>query len=87
MRLDKFSSGLNVARGAKFSPVPNICFFSPLYCIVLPFFWRFCGLRQSRNVWGTDFDLEGFEILTKIMQNGNKKQIFGTVLNLALVLH
>jgi len=50
------------------------------------FFWRFCGLGQSRNVCGTDFDLEGVEILAKMMQNGRKKQMFGTGLNLALVL-
>jgi len=57
------------------------------YCIVLPLFWRFCGLEQFRNVCGTDLDLEGVEILAKMMQNCKKKQIFGTGLNLALVLH
>jgi len=41
---------------------------------------------QCRNVCGTDFDLEGVEILAKLMQNGRKKQIFGTELNLALAL-
>jgi len=56
------------------------------YCIVLPLFWRFCGLGQCRNVCGTDFELEGFKILAKMMQNGKKKQMFGTGLNLALVL-
>jgi len=56
------------------------------YCIVLPLFWRFRCLGQCRNVYGTDFDLEGVEILAKMMQNGKKKQIFGTELNLALVL-
>jgi len=55
-------------------------------CIVLPLFWRFRGLGQCRNVCGTDFDLEGVEILAKMMQNGKKKQMFGTGLNLALVL-
>jgi len=45
------------------------------------------GLGQCRNVCGTDFDLEGVEILVKMMQNGKKKQIFGTGLNLALALH
>jgi len=55
------------------------------YCIVLPLFWRFRGLGQCRNVCGTDFDLEGVEILAKMMQNGKKKQRFGTGLNLALV--
>jgi len=55
-------------------------------CIILPLFWRFCGFGQCRNVCGTDFDLEGVEILAKMMQNGKKKQIFGTGLNLALVL-
>jgi len=57
-----------------------------LFCIVLPIFWSFRGLEQCRNVCGTDFDLEGVEILEKMMQNGKKKQIFGTGLNLALVL-
>jgi len=56
-------------------------------CIVLPLFWRFCVVGKCRNVCGTDFDLEGVEILAKIMQNGKKKQIFGTGLNLALALH
>jgi len=56
------------------------------YYIVLPLFWRFRGLEQCRNVCGTDFELEGVKILAKIMQNGKKKQIFGTGLNLALVL-
>jgi len=46
------------------------------YCIVLPLFWRFRGLEQCRNVFSTDFDLEGVEILAKMMQNGKKKQIF-----------
>jgi len=32
------------------------------------------------------FDLKGVEILAKMMQNGKKKQIFGTGLNLALEL-
>jgi len=53
----------------------------------LPLFWRFRGLGQCSNVCGTDFDLEGVEILAKKMQNGKKKQIFGTGLNLALALH
>jgi len=52
----------------------------------LPLFWRFRRLGQCRNVCGTDFDLEGVELLAKMMQNGKKKQIFGTGLNLALVL-
>jgi len=52
----------------------------------LPLFWRFRGLGQCRNVCGTDFDLEGVEKLAKMMQNGKKKQMFGTGLNLALVL-
>jgi len=56
------------------------------YCIILPLFWRFRGLKQCRNVCGTDFDLEGVEILAKMMRNGEKKQMFGTGLNLALVL-
>jgi len=66
--------------------VPNICFFSPLLRR-FAIFWRFRGLGQCRNVCGTDFDLEGYEILAKMMQNGKMKQIFGTGLNLALVLH
>jgi len=44
------------------------------------------GLGQCRNVCGTDFDLEGVEILAKMMQNGKKRQMFGTGLNLALGL-
>jgi len=68
---------LNLAQCQKFAS------FRP-YCIVLPLFCRFCGLDQSRNVCGTDFDLEGVEILSKMMQNGKKKQMFGTGLNLAL---
>jgi len=71
---------LNLARCQKF------VYFSP-YCIVLPLFWRFFGLGQCRNVCGTDFGLEGVEILAKMMQNGKKKQMFGTGLNLALVLY
>jgi len=55
------------------------------YCFVLPLFWHFRSLGQCRNICGTDFDLEVVEILAKIMQNGKKKQIFGTGLNLALV--
>jgi len=66
--------------------VPSICFFSPLLHRFATF-WRFRGLEQFRNVCGTDFDLEGVEILAKMMQNGKKKQIFGIGLNLALVLH
>jgi len=46
------------------------------YCIILPFFWRFCGLEQLRNVCGTDFDLEGVEIMAKMMQNDRKKRMF-----------
>jgi len=52
----------------------------------LPLFWRFRGLEQCRNLWGTDFDLEGVEKLAKMMQNGKKKQMFGTGLSLALAL-
>jgi len=62
---------LNLAQCQKFSS------FRP-YCIVLPLFWRFRVVRQCRNVCGTDFDLEEVEILAKMMQNGKKKQIFGT---------
>jgi len=71
---------LNFAQCQKFAS------FRP-YCIVLPLFWRFRGLGQCRNVCGTDFDLEGVEILAKMMQNGKMKQIFGAGLNLALVLN
>jgi len=71
---------LNLAQYQTFAP---FCF----YCFVLPLFWRFRGLEQCRNVCGTDFDLEEVEILAKMMQNGRKKQMFGTRLNLALVLH
>jgi len=49
-------------------------------------FWHFRGLGQCRNVCGTDFHLKGVEILAKMMQNGKKKQMFGTGLNLALAL-
>jgi len=44
-------------------------------------FLRFRGLEQCRNVFSTDFDLEGVEILAKMMQTGKKKQIFGNVQN------
>jgi len=71
---------LNLAQSQTFAS------FRP-YCIVLPLFWHFRGLEQCRNVCGTDFDLEGVEILAKMMQNGKKKQRFGTGLNLALALH
>jgi len=43
------------------------------YCIVLPLFWCFRGLEQCRNVCGTDFDLEGVEILAKMMQKRQKE--------------
>jgi len=62
---------LNLARFQTFAS------FRP-YCIVLPLFWRFRVVGQCRNVCGTDFDLEGVEILAKMMQNGKKKQILGT---------
>jgi len=52
----------------------------------LPLFWRFRFVGQCKNVCGTDFDLEGVEILAKMMQSGKKKQMFGTGLNLALAL-
>jgi len=71
---------LNLARCQTFASFRS-------YCIVLPIFCRFCGVEQCRNVCGTDFDLEGVEILAKMMQNGKKKQIFGTGLNLAMALH
>jgi len=83
---------INLALGLNVAPVLNLAqcqtfvSFRP-YCIVLPLFWRFRGLGQCRNVCGTDFDLEGVEILAKMMQNCKKKQIFGTGLNLALALH
>jgi len=68
--------------------VPNICSLLPLLHLFALFatFWRFRCLGQCKNVCGTDFDLEGVEILAKMMQNGKEKQIFGTGLNLALVL-
>jgi len=65
--------------------VPKFYFFSPLLHRFATFL-RFRGLGQCRNVCGTDLDLEGVEILAKMMQNGKKKRIFGTGLNLALVL-
>jgi len=64
----------------------TIASFRP-YCIVLPLFWRFRVVGQCIYVCGTDFDREAVEILAKMMQNGKKKQIFGTMLNLALALH
>jgi len=70
---------LDLAQNQTFAP------FCP-YCIVLPLFCA-RGLEKCRNVCGTDFDLKGVEILAKIIQNGKKKQIFGTGLNLALALH
>jgi len=72
---------LNLAQNQTFAS------FRPYIASFLPLFWRFRGLGQCRNVCGTDFDLEGVEILAKMMQNGKKKQIFGTGLNLALELH
>jgi len=62
--------------------VPNIC-----SSIVLPLFWRFRVVGQCRNICGTDFVFERVEILAKMMQNGRKKQMFGSGLNLALALH
>jgi len=70
---------LNLARFQTFASFRH-------YCIVLPLFWRFRVVRQCRNVCGTDFDLKGVKILAKMMQNGREKQMFGTGLNLALVL-
>jgi len=55
-----------------------------LHCFAI--FWRFRVVGQCRNVCGTDFVLERVEKLAKMMQNGRKKQIFGTGLNLALGL-
>jgi len=49
-------------------------------------FWRFRVVGQGRNVCSTNFDIEGVEILAKMMQDGKKKQMFGTGLNLALAL-
>jgi len=68
---------LNLARSAK-----NLLLFA-----IIASFCHFFGLGQCRNVCGTDFDFEGVEILAKMMKNSKKKQIFGTGLNLALVLH
>jgi len=50
------------------------------------FFGAFVVLNSAETVCGTDFYLEGVEILAKMLQNGKKKQIFGTGLNLALGL-
>jgi len=83
---DKFSSsGLKVAPVLNSAQCQTFASFRP-YCIGLPIFWRFLVVEQCRNVCGTDFDLEGVEILAKMVQNGKKKQIFVTGLNLALVL-
>jgi len=71
---------LNLAQCQIFASFALIASFFPL-------FWRFRGLEQCRNVCGTDFDLEGVEILEKMMQNGKRKQMFGTGLNLALAPH
>jgi len=62
-----------------------MCFYSSLLHRFANF-WRFRVVGQCRNVCGTDFDLEGVELLAKMMLNGKKKQIFDTGLNLALVL-
>jgi len=62
---------LNLAQCRKFASFSH-------YCFLFPLFWRFRGLEQCRNVCGTDFDIEGVEILAKMMQNGKKKQIFST---------
>jgi len=77
---------LNVAPVLNLAQRQTFVSFYP-YCNVLPLFWRFFVVGQCRNVCGTDFDLEGVEILAKMMQNGKKKQMFGTGLNLALALH
>jgi len=76
---------LNVAPVLNLAHCQTFASFRP-YCIFLPRFRRFRGLEQCRNVCGTNFDLEGVEILAKMMQNGKKKQMIGTGLNLALVL-
>jgi len=77
---------LNVAPVLNLAQCQKFASFRP-YCIFLPLFWRFRVVGQCRNVCGTDFDLECVEILAKMMQNGKKKQIFGSGLNLALALH
>jgi len=59
----------NVAPVLNLAQCQTFASFRP-YCIVLPLFWCFRGLEQCRNVCGTDFDLEGVEILAKMMQNG-----------------
>jgi len=51
------------------------------------FFGAFVLLGSAEMSVALDFDLERVEILAKMIQNGKKKQIFGTGLNLALVLH
>jgi len=83
---DKFSSGLKVAPVLNLAKCQTFTSFRP-HCIVLPLFWRFRGLGQCRNVCDTDYHLKGVEILAKMMQNGKKKEIIGTGINLALVLH
>jgi len=51
--------------------VPNICFFLPLLHRFYHFFGAFVDLNSAGNVCGTDFDLEGVEILAK---NDSKRQ-------------
>jgi len=57
-----------------------------LIASICHFFGAFRGLEQCRNVCSTDFDIKAVEKLAKMMQNGKKKQMFGTGLNLTLVL-
>jgi len=76
---------LNVAPVLNLAQCQTFASFRP-YCIILPLFWRFRVVGQCRNVCGTDFDFEEVEKLAKLIQNGRKKQMFGTGLNLPLVL-
>jgi len=51
------------------------------------FFGAFLVLNSAEMSAALILILEGVEILAKMMQNGKKKQMCGTGLNLALALH
>jgi len=68
---------------AQFQTFASFCRFAS-FC---HFFGAFVLLVSAEISVAPIFDLEGVEKLEKMMQNGKKKQIFGTGLNLALVLH
>jgi len=65
---------LNVA------PVLNLalCQTFASFRIVLPLFGAFVFLKSAEMSAAPILELEGVDILAKMMQNGKKKQIFGT---------